>query len=265
MTILTVDACSVPLAQKNILSDVGFSATSGNLIGLVGPNGAGKSTLVRAVAGLLPLSEGRVLLDGADVHALPRREAARRISYLPQGDTVHWPLSVENIVRLGRTPYQAGFARTTPGDAAAVARAMARTGVAAMADRDVTRLSGGERARVLLARALAVEAPVLLADEPMGALDPSYSLTIMELLRAEAARGTLVIVVLHDLVLASRFCDRLIVLVNGRLVGDGAPMDVLGNAEIRRFYGVTGHYGHHDGEAFVLPWKPVSARTAELV
>lgn len=255
MTRLAVEALAVPIGRTEILRDISFSAEGGSLIGLVGPNGAGKSTLLRALAGLLRPSSGCISLDGADLLRMPERVAARSIAYLAQGDTVHWPLSAETVVGLGRAPHCGPLARSSETDTAAIERAMARTGILAMRERDVTRLSGGERARVLLARALAVEAPVLLVDEPVGALDPHHGLNIMTLLREEAARGTLVIAVLHDLVFASRFCDRLIALGNGRVAADGDPGVVLGPQAIEQHYAVSGHYGAHEDERFVVPWR----------
>jgi len=258
MTRLIVEDLAVPIGRTEILRDVAFGASGGELIGLVGPNGAGKSTLIRTLAGLLRPSAGRIALDGADLLRMPGREAARSIAYLAQSDTVHWPLTVRTVVGLGRSPHTGPLARHGEADADAIERAMARTNILDMQDRDVTRLSGGERARVLLARALAVEAPVLLADEPVGALDPRHGLNIMTLLREEAARGTLVIAVLHDLVLASRFCDRLIALGSGRVVADGAAEIVLGPQAIQQNYAVTGHYGAHEDEHFVVPWRALS-------
>ena len=257
MTRLSVRHLSVPIGKRPVLHDIGFTAESGALIGLVGPNGAGKSTLARTIAGLLKPSAGEVIVDGRRIDRLSAPEVARTIAYLAQGDAVHWPLSVRAVVGLGRAPHLSAFGRGSIADGEAIQRAMERTGIAVMADRDVTRLSGGERARVLLARALAVEAPILIADEPVGALDPRHGLNIMTLLREEADRGALVIVVLHDLALASRFCDRLIALGDGRLVADGPPAEVLSPEGLERHYAVRGHHGAHDGEAFVLPWRPL--------
>jgi len=255
MTTLQVRNIAVQLGNTGILEDVTFSAKGGALVGLIGPNGAGKSTLGRTICGLLKPSAGEVRIDGEVLAMLPRKEAARRVAFLAQGDAVHWPLSGRSTVELGRAPHVGTFGSLSPDDHAAVDRAMERADALAFADRDVKRLSGGERARVLLARALAVEAPMLIVDEPIGALDPRQSLRIMELLRQEAERGILVIAILHDLAMASRFCDRLLVLRNGRLVADGTPAEVLSPAGMEAHYEVTGHHGAHDAEAFVIPWK----------
>jgi iron complex transport system ATP-binding protein len=244
MTNLQVDAVHVPIGRRSILRDISFTASSGEFIGLVGPNGAGKSTLARAIAGLLPISGGQILLDGQSLRELGPKASAKKIAY-----------SAHSIVSLGRTPHVGQFGGNSPADEAAIARAMERTAVTDFADRDVTQLSGGERARVLLARALAVEAPILIADEPVGALDPRHGLNIMGLLREEANRGVLVITVIHDLALATRYCDRLIALRQGELVGDGPPSEVLSPQGMAQNYAVEGHHAAHQGEDFVLPWR----------
>jgi iron complex transport system ATP-binding protein len=223
---LALEDVRVALGGRAVVRGVSAQLESGALVGVLGPNGAGKSTLVRALLGLVPC-EGRVAIDEVPVASLPRAAVARRIAYLPQGQTLHWPLTVERLVALGRLPHLGPLSRPRASDQAAVARAMALAEVEPLAHRIATELSGGERARVLLARALAVEAPVLVADEPLASLDPEHQLHGMELLRAQARSGALVLAVLHDLALAARFCDRVLVLHEGRLVGDGAPADVL--------------------------------------
>ena len=256
MTALMATGISASLAGQPVLRGVTFAASGGSFVGLVGPNGAGKSTLLRALANILPYG-GEVLVDGRKLAGLPQREIGRTIAYLAQGDVAHWPLSVRTVVGLGRAPHAGPLSRLSVKDAAAIDRAIALTGIAALADRDITAVSGGERARALLARALAVEAPILLADEPVGALDPQHGLGIMQLLKDEADRGRLVIAVLHDLALASRFCDRLLVLRDGALAADGNPHDVLAAGSIEYLYDVSGHHGAHDKERFVIPWRIV--------
>lgn len=228
----------VRLGGQTVVDDVSLDLSSGTLVGILGPNGAGKSTLVRALLGLVPHA-GRVTIDGNDLAALPRADIARRIAYLPQGQTLHWPLSVERLVALGRLPHLGPLSRLSDTNCAAIARAMARAEVAAFADRTATDLSGGERARVLLARALAVEAPALIADEPLASLDPAHQLQGMALLRDEADAGNLVVAVLHDLTLAARFCDRVLVMSGGRLVADGSPGTILSPALLAEVYGIT--------------------------
>ena len=246
-----LDTVSVTLGGRRAVDQVS-AELAGGVIGLIGPNGAGKSTLVRAIAGLIP-AEGTILLDDASVAALPLGERARRIAYLPQGQAVHWPLTVERLVALGRLPHLAPFARPGTMDARAIERALERTELFGLRDRPIDALSGGERARVLLARALAVEAPLLLADEPLAALDPAHQIEVMALLRAEAARGATVIAVLHDLTIAARWCDRLLLIDEGRLVADGAPAEVLTADRIGSVYGVSAFIGEAGGEPLIVP------------
>lgn len=255
MTRLAAQDVSVDLGGAPVVRGVSFALSGGELVGLIGPNGAGKSTLLRAVARLGPMRAGRVLIDGEQVERLSARALARRLAYLPQGHVVNWPIAVERLVGLGRLPWRRPFAGPTAADAAAVARAMARTDVAAFRDRAAQTLSGGERARAMLARALAVEAPILLADEPAASLDPYHQLQVMELLRDAAHGGDLVVCVLHDLALAARFCDRLILLAGGRVVAEGPPRDVLADAHLGAAYAVEALRGEHDKQLYVLPWR----------
>jgi iron complex transport system ATP-binding protein len=223
---LALEDVRVALGGREVVRGVSARLEGGTLVGVLGPNGAGKSTLVRALLGLTPC-EGRVTIDGASIADLPRAAVARRIAYLPQGQALHWPLSVERLVALGRLPHLAPLSRPREADRLAIERAMALAEIEPLARRTATELSGGERARVLLARALAVEAPVLVADEPLASLDPEHQLHGMELLQTQARGGGLVLAVLHDLALAARFCHRVLVLHEGRLVADGAPAEVL--------------------------------------
>ncbi|HEV2599588.1 ABC transporter ATP-binding protein [Sphingopyxis sp.] len=237
MVSITLNDIGVALGRRPVVHGVSAAFGAGTLTGIVGPNGAGKSTLARAMLALVPAS-GRAEVDGVDVTAMPRAELARRIAYVPQGQTLHWPLTVERLVGLGRLPHLAPMSRISDGDTAAIERAMARADVLELRDRIATELSGGERARVLFARALAVEAPALIADEPLASLDPGHQIDVMDMLRAEAAVGGLVIAVLHDLTLAARYCDRLLLIDEGRIVADGTPAEVLTAERLRAVYGI---------------------------
>lgn len=228
---------AVRIGRKQIVDGARFDLHRGELVVLVGPNGAGKTTLLRAVAGLLPAA-GQIELDGRPLSALSAREKARLLAYLPQGHTFHWPMSVAALVALGRYPHGDPFSPPTDSDRAAVARALAATGVEAFAARAITTLSEGERARVALARALASEAPLLIADEPTAALDPRHQLVVMELLRRVAKDGAAVLAVVHDLSLAARFADRVLVINRGRLVADAAPAAALTAARLAETFGV---------------------------
>jgi iron complex transport system ATP-binding protein len=235
--ILQAQGVGVQLGGAPVVDRVDLALHPGELVVLVGPNGAGKTTLVRALAGLLP-SEGRIAVDGRPLDTIPPRERARRIAYLPQGNVFHWPLAVADVVALGRHPHADPFARVSDADRAAVAHALTTTETQSLAARAVTTLSGGERARVALARALATQAGVLLADEPTVSLDPRHQLVVMNLLRDAARAGGAVLAVVHDLALAARFAGRVLVMDKGRIVADAPPGDALTAARIATVFGV---------------------------
>jgi len=219
--------------QALLLDEVSFRAAPGDIIGIVGPNGAGKSTLLRILAGLALPASGRVQLDGTTLSTLSRRERARKIAFLPQGGLAESAVTVRQIVALGRLPH-GGRGH----DAIAIDRALDAVGIVQLADRAMTSLSGGEQARTLLARALAVEAPYLLADEPTASLDPRHQIDLMECLRIRAAAGTSVIIILHDLSLAARYCRQLVLLARGRIAACGPPETLLEPALLESVYGI---------------------------
>jgi iron complex transport system ATP-binding protein len=232
---LVVNGLSADLGGRPVLRDVSFAAPAGKVVGLIGPNGAGKTTLLRAICQLTP-ARGEAAWNGQRLDRMAARERATMLAYLPQGQTVHWPLGVRRLVELGRLPRLGALSQPAAVDAAAIDAAMVAADVAHLAERDVLTLSGGERARVLLARALAVEAPVLLADEPTASLDPYHVLEIMRLLRRTAEAGKLVIMVMHELSLVARFCDHVVLINNGRKVAEGAPGQVLTTERLRDVY-----------------------------
>ncbi len=244
---------AVDFGRRRVLDGVDFAACPGEVVALIGPNGAGKSTLARILAGLLRPTAGQVMLQGRDIADCDPGALARTRSYLPQGATLAWPLTVARLVALGRLPHLAPFSRIGETDRVAIDAALMRADVTDLRDRVVTDLSGGERARVFLARALAVEAPVLIADEPLAALDPGHALSVMELLRAEAERGVAVVAVLHELTLAARFADRLVLLDRGRVVADGPPAAVLDDDRLARVYRVTAWRGDAAGAPLIVP------------
>jgi iron complex transport system ATP-binding protein len=252
---LQVEGLSVSLDGRTVVDEVSFTAAGGELVGLIGANGVGKSTLLRAIAGIQAVDRGLVRYDGEVLPNSAGKSRARTIAYLPQGQTVHWPIDVRQLVALGRIPHLAPLSRLSANDEAAVERAMLRADVTAFAARPATELSAGERARALLARALAVEAQVLLADEPTAALDPLHQLQVMALLRQLADDGALVIVVLHDLALAARSCDRFLLMREGAILADGGAEQVMTAENLAGAYGVQAFFAAHEGRPIVLPWR----------
>jgi iron complex transport system ATP-binding protein len=254
---LTAQGLNVSLAGRPVLKDVSLELSPGHLVALVGPNGAGKTTLLRALAGLVS-SSGVIRVGGDVLPSLSLRERARRFAYLPQGHIVHWPLPARDIVALGRYPHGATDpARLTVRDTEAVLRAMQAADVVEFSERRVTELSGGERSRVALARVLAVEAPVILADEPTSSLDPRHQIDVMQTLRAAADKGTLVIVVTHDLGLAARFADTVLVLSDGRLVSQGTPAEALSEAILADVFRISAYRAEYQREAVIVPWAEI--------
>lgn len=254
---LAAQRLGVTLSGRTVLHDVSLSLPSKQLVALVGPNGAGKTTLLRALAGLVP-STGTIEGGGDHLSSLSLRERAKRFGYLPQGHLVHWPLPAKDVVALGRYPHGATDpARLSPRDEQAVLRAMQATNVVEFSERPVTELSGGERSRVALARVLAVEAPILLADEPTASLDPRYQIDVMSNLRSAANAGALVVVVTHDLGLAARFADTVLVLSGGRLVAQGRPAEALSEQVMSDVFRISAYRTDYRNEAVIIPWAGV--------
>ncbi|RYZ13433.1 MAG: ABC transporter ATP-binding protein [Alphaproteobacteria bacterium] len=237
---LETKGISVAIRERQLVTNASIHVASGELVGLIGPNGAGKSTLLRAMLGIQERTNGDVRLDGKDFLSMPSRERARAVAFLPQERRVEWRLPGYDIVMLGRYPHQAGFGGPTRQDRAAVDRALDAVDGRGIIDRPVSVLSGGERTRILLARALAVEAPLLLVDEPIAALDPYHQLHVMEILRERAREGVGVLAIIHDLELAARFMDRLILMNGGQIVADGTPASVLTTERVADVYRITG-------------------------
>ena len=246
---------AIRLGGQPILNDIDLTLSSGEMLGLVGPNGAGKSTLLKLLAGLMRADRGTILLDGQLLEALPPNRRARAIAYLAQGGGVHWPITVERVVALGRLPHLGAWQSPGEQDQLVVEQMLQRTGLQALAQRRFPTLSGGEQARVLLARALAVEPQVLLADEPVAALDLGHQLEVMTLLREHCDQGGAAVVVLHDLRLAAHYCDRLQLLYRGATLATGAVDAVLTREHLEHAYGVRIRADRGTvSDAFALTW-----------
>lgn len=251
--LMTASSIGVSLQRRPVLSDVDFSASKGELVAVVGPNGAGKSTLLRILAGLLASDTGTVRLEGKDIHSLDRHALARKLAYLPQDHGIHWGVRVADLVALGRLPHRSSVSPLSDTDRQIIAAALETMDVVQFTDRPVTELSGGERARVLIARSLAQDPEILLADEPVAGLDAVHQLELFAHLRRLACRGRAVVVVLHDLSLAARFADRLIIMREGRVHAAGAPADVLTADVLATVYGLQAHLGIVNDIPFVVP------------
>jgi iron complex transport system ATP-binding protein len=237
--VLRADGVTVEAGTRPILRDVTFAVGSGERVALVGPNGAGKSTLLRVLAGTLRPTAGGVELGGTPIRALDRPQIARRLAVVPQQAALPFAMRVEEVVALGRLPHEAPLRGARPADRAAIAAAIDRVGLGHLLGRDARELSLGERQLVLLALAVAQDAPALLLDEPTVHLDLRHQVEAMELLRDLNERdGTAMVAVLHDLGLAAHFFPRLVVIDRGRLVADGPPAEVLTDDLIRDVFGV---------------------------
>jgi iron complex transport system ATP-binding protein len=270
---LEIDGLEVRYGARIAVRPLSVTLPAGELVALVGPNGAGKSSLLKAIASLLPHA-GTARWDGTVLGGLDARVRARLVAYLAQSPALHWPMAATDLVGLGRLPHRGYGSAPTNTDREATSWALAQTEATALAERSVDRLSVGERARVLLARALAVRAPVLLVDEPIAMLDPYHQLQIMAVLRAYArgepdasgaathdrnhsSNGALVIAVLHDLALAARFCTRVLLLDQGVVVNDGLPAQALSAVALERHYRVEPLVTSHEGEPVIVPWRRI--------
>ncbi len=252
MELLTGSGLVLKRADRIILDNISFSLKSGELLGLMGQNGAGKSTLVKAAAGLLPVAAGDIQFNGQSLAAISQQEMARKMAYLPQGHDVHWRMTVENLVMLGRLPHLARWSKPTAKDWRIVEQALRDCDVEGFRHRPVNSLSGGEKARVLLARALAVQPALLLADEPLAGLDPSHQLEIIGFLRQQALSGMGVVIVIHDLSLAARFCHRVVLLGERRILNQGRAEEVMTADNIARCFNIRALTGSMENIPFVL-------------
>jgi iron complex transport system ATP-binding protein len=253
MTLLRAENIHMRFGAMPVLRGAGLEVARGETVGLLGPNAAGKTTLLRILAGLVEAASGTIRFDGADAATLDAATRARRIAYLEQNAACHWPIAVERLVLLGRLPHLGPWRGLGPADREAAARAMESCDLAHLATRPVTALSGGEQARAMLARALATGPELILADEPVSHLDPAHRIRVMELMRAHAATGGAALVILHDLTLAARFCDRLVLLADGEVAAAGPPAEVLTPDILAAVFGITAAFLDEGDGLMVVP------------
>lgn len=247
MSLLTVENLSVSRQKRQILHDVSFTVQKGELVGLIGPNGAGKSTLMRAILGQLP-SSGIININGHEAATITAQQRSRQLGYLPQQREISWDITVEAVVALARQQQLARFKQLDTADYQLIEQAMQHMQILHLRHHIATRLSGGEQARVHIARVLAQQAPILLADEPVTGLDPAHQIGLMQTLAQLATTGHGIITSLHDLGLAARWCTRLILLDQGRIIADDIPANVLTKATLNEIYGVNAYMaGSADG------------------
>jgi iron complex transport system ATP-binding protein len=237
--ILHCQSISYTLDGATLIAGADFAAEAGTFLGVIGPNGAGKSTLLRLAAGLIAPASGEITLDGHSLRTLPRKQIARLLGYVPQQARLDFPFSVADVVMDGRNPHLGRFQVGGMTDRRIVWEAMEQTGILPLAERNVQTLSGGEKQRVLIARALAQQPRILLLDEPTANLDLYHQHAILRLVRLLAAeQGLAVVAAVHDINLAARYCDRLAVLMNGRMVATGPPATTLTRALLADVFAV---------------------------
>ena len=255
MSELTCHCVSLTLGDKQLVNNVSLHIGGNELVGLIGPNGAGKSTLLQMLAGLIKCDTGTVLLNQRDIHAINLQERSRSLAWVEQNGAVNWPLTVERIISLGRRPHLGTWQKPGNDDQQAIEQAIIDTDCTDIRHQNATTLSGGERTRMLLARALAAQPDVLLADEPVAALDLKQQLQAMHVLENFSSADRTCLVVLHDLSLAARFCNRLYLMHEGAIVAEGTPATVLTESNLKTVYGVEVQMGGSDH-----PWiVPVRA------
>jgi iron complex transport system ATP-binding protein len=236
---ISVSGLCVDLGGRRVVDEVSLDVAAGEFAAITGPNGAGKSTVLKALAGAIPIARGAVAIDAIPVASMAPIARARRLAWLPQARPVAWSLRVADLVALGRfAASPAPYDRLGSADRQAVDAALEKSDAAHLASRSFHDLSGGEQARVHLARLLASPAPCLALDEPCAALDIAHQLALMETLGSEAAGGRAVLVVLHDLDLARRYCSRLIVMNRGRMVSDAEPEAALSDDVLKTVFNV---------------------------
>lgn len=236
MSLLSVKALSVALGNQKIVANAHLTIGSGEVVGLIGPNGAGKTTLMRAILGLIPT------VGHSSLARLSEDARARAVAWMPQDRHIAWPIEVQSLIMLGRLPYRSYSRAPSAADQQAVQAAMQQVDLVGFAKRRATELSVGERTRALIARALAQQTPLLMADEPIAGLDPAHQMSTMQTFVELAQRGNSVFLSIHDLGLAARYCSRLILLGEQKIIADGAPAEVLTPDNLARIFGIEAYF-----------------------
>lgn len=245
------------IGDKNIVENASVRIPEGRIVGLIGPNGAGKTSLLKMLANVQTASSGHYYFAGKAIEQYPEKTLAREIGYLAQDATAHWPLRVQKLIELGRLPWQGYGKKLGKSDRQTIDHACDITEVRHLLDRVATTLSGGEKTRVFLARLFAAEPRVIFADEPIAALDPYHQLHVMEILQQHARNGGTVLVVMHDINMASRFCDELILINHGKILKTGTISDLLADNLLADTYGIELKM-FCDGDAYsIVPWQRI--------
>ena len=261
---LAFEGVEARLGERDVLRGVDLALAEGEVLGVLGANGAGKTTLLRIASRVLRPSAGRVLLAGQPIERLGRRALARALAVVQQESFVPFAFRVGEVVLMGRAPHLGLLGFESPADVTLACAALERVGITALADRPLLGLSGGERQLVMVARALAQDPQVLLLDEPTAFLDLRHRVEVLELVRAVAREGRSALVVSHDLALVARFCDRLALLAEGRILASGRPAEVLTPELLRRAFGIEAEVlAAPDGTPVVLPRASAAAAATD--
>lgn len=258
--LLSCNQVAFSYQRKAVIDDVSLEFKTGEFVGLIGPNGAGKSTLLQLILALHKPDQGKLMLGDVALSQLSRNEIAKKISFVPQDCSIGYSFTVAEIVAMGRTPYLGSYQTETEQDLEIIATALQRTGLTKLKNRYADELSGGERQRVFIARALAQQSDILLLDEPTASLDLCHQLEIMNLISSLTADNHLAIAAIHDLELASRYCNRLIMLSEGRVVADGTASEVITPDNLRHYFSIEASVDvdAQDGSIRVVAHKPVA-------
>ena len=226
--------------KEKIIDDISFKIEEGKFVSLIGPNGSGKSTIIKLLSHLYPPWKGKILIGNEDINSLSKKELARKVSLVPQNTLIDYEFTVEDIVLMGRYPYKKRFEKYDEKDYEIVHEALKATNTLHLKDKYITEISGGERQRVIIAKALAQETPIILLDEPTSHLDINHQMEILNLLRRlNKEKKTTIIIAIHDINLASRYSDEIIIIGSGKIIDNGIPEKVITKENMEKVYGIN--------------------------